>query len=300
MIKRTLYFGNEAYLSVKDAQLNISFPTKDKQPTKIPLEDIGVVIFDHFRLTYTQSLLVNLLDQNAAVIFCNEKHLPKGLILNLAGNHVQAERFRIQIDTSLPLKKNLWKQTIREKINNQAWLLNQANIPCENMLLWSKKVGSGDPENHEGRAAAYYWKHLFSDDLDDFLRGRDEDFPNNLLNYGYAILRAIVARSIVGTGLLPSLGIHHRNKYNAFCLADDLMEPYRPFVDQLVLQIMAEQEVSYELTKEQKQALLQIPVIDVFMEGQKRPLMIACQHTTSSLFECFSGNRRSIKYPSFE
>jgi CRISPR-associated protein Cas1 len=299
LIKRTLYFGNEAYLSVHDEQLVVQFPDKERKPAKIAIEDIGVVVLDYFRLTYSQAVMSKLLHNNAAIIICNDKHLPQGMLLNLDGNHVQSERFRIQIEASLPLKKGLWKQTIRTKIANQAYLLSMGDFPVENMLHWAAKVGSGDPENFEGRAAAHYWKHIFSEDFNAFVRGRDEDEPNGLLNYGYAILRAVVARSIVGSGMLPTLGIHHRNKYNAYCLADDLMEPYRPFVDQVVLQIVAEQSDFAEMNQENKKRLLQIPLLDVVIDGQKSPLMLATQQTTSSLFECFAGTRRTIKYPSF-
>lgn len=168
------------------------------------------------------------------------------------------------------------------------------------MLYWAGKVGSGDPENYEGRAAAYYWSQIFADFIPGFKRGRFEDAPNNLLNYGYAILRAVIARNLVGSGLLPTLGIHHRNKYNAYCLADDIMEPYRPFVDQLVRGLLKTHPDQEELNTELKQQLLQIPVIDVIIEGKKSPLMVASQQTTASLFHCFAGNVRKIKYPSFE
>jgi len=300
MIKRTLYFGNEAYLSTKDEQLVVNFPDKEKPSARVPIEDIGVVILDHYRLTYSQSMVTKLLHNNVALVTCNERHLPQGLMLNLEGNHVQTERFTAQIDASLPLKKNLWQQTVKAKILNQAWLLKQKGIEVENMKYWAGKVSSGDPENYEGRAAAYYWKHLFKENINDFTRGRFDAEPNNLLNYGYAILRAVIARNLVASGMLPTLGIHHRNKYNAYCLADDIMEPYRPFVDQLVLQILERKLDIYDLNKELKQQLLQIPVVDVVINEKSSPLMVASQQTTASLHQCFAGGVRKIKYPSFE
>ena len=300
MIKRTLYFGNEAYLSTSDEQLVISFPETGKAPTAVPVEDIGVLILDHYRLTYTQSLITKLLYNNVAVVTCNERHLPQGLMLNLEGNHVQTERFTAQIEASLPLKKNLWQQTVRAKILNQAWLLQAQGVEIANMKYWADKVGSGDAENLEGRAAAYYWKNLFNDHINDFTRGRFDAEPNNLLNYGYAILRAVIARNLVGSGMLPTLGIHHRNKYNAYCLADDIMEPYRPFVDNVVLDLIKERQDIYALNKEIKQALLQIPVVDVNINGKSSPLMVASQQTTASLYKCFAGATRKIKYPCFE
>jgi CRISPR-associated protein Cas1 len=300
MIKRTLYFGNEFNLSTKDEQLVVKHPGKEAPAVTVPIEDIGVVIFDHYRLTYTHSLISKLLANNTALVTCNEGHLPQGLMLNLEGNHVQTQRFTAQIEASLPLKKNLWRQTVQAKIANQAWLLEILGIPIENMRYWVSKVGSGDPENYEGRAAAYYWSNLFAEFIPNFKRGRFEDAPNNLLNYGYAILRAVIARNLVGSGLLPTLGIHHRNKYNAYCLADDIMEPYRPFVDQLVRKLLEKNLGSQELSSENKKQLLQIPVIDVNIEDKKSPLMVASQQTTASVFHCFAGNVRKIKYPSFE
>lgn len=300
MIKRTLYFGNEAYLSTKEAQLVIQFPDKEKPIAKVPLEDIGIMVLDHYRLTYTQGLMVQLLYHNVAVITCNEKRMPQGLLLNLEGNSTQTERFHEQINASIPLKKNLWQQTIKQKIKNQAFLLEQQGVDITKMKLWAKKVGSGDPDNYEGRAAAYYWKNIFLPDIDNFKRGRFEEEPNNFLNYGYAILRAIIARSLIASGLLPAFGIHHRNKYNAYCLADDIMEPYRPFVDRIVIQLLASHEDIYELTPAIKQELLKIPVVDVVLNEQKSPLMVAARQTTASVYECLAGISRQIKYPSFE
>ena len=223
--------------------------------------------------------------------------MPNGLLLSLCGNTTQNERFRTQIEASLPLKKQLWQQTIRQKINNQAKLLNtytNAKVGC--MYAWADKVRSGDPDNIEARAAAYYWENLFSD-IPNFVRGRDGAPPNNLLNYGYAILRAVVARSLVASGLLPTLGLHHHNKYNAYCLADDIMEPYRPYVDGLVLDIMSSTNDYTELTKEIKMKLLEIPVLDTMIGDKKYPLMIATQQTTASLYKCFSGEQRKMLYP---
>ncbi|HAG17231.1 MAG TPA: type II CRISPR-associated endonuclease Cas1 [Bacteroidales bacterium] len=297
MIKRTLYFGNDAYLHTSNKQLVITFADKQKEEVKIPIEDIGVVILDAFRLTISQTLISKLLENNVALITCDERHHPQGLMLNLVGNTLQQERFGDQINASLPLKKNLWQQTIKAKIHNQAILLAMNGIPIENMKYWESSVNSGDPENYEARAAAYYWKNLFKDFQDDFVRGRFEAEPNNLLNYGYAVLRAIVARSLVASGLLPTLGIHHHNRYNAYALADDIMEPYRPFVDKIVLEIIEKHPSIDELTPELKKELLQIPVLDIFIDGQSSPLLVGMQQTTASLASCFSGEVRKIKYP---
>ena len=308
MIKKTLCFSNPAYLSLKNSQLVIRLPEvescdnlsdsfKQQSERTIPIEDIGVVLLDNKRITITSSALEALIENNSAVITCDSKNMPIGLLLPLCGNTTQNERFRMQVDASLPLKKQLWQQTIRQKISNQAKILSiytNADVGC--MYAWADKVRSGDPDNLEARAAAYYWKNIFTD-ISDFVRGRDGEPPNNLLNYGYAILRAVVARSLVASGLLPTLGIHHHNRYNAYCLADDVMEPYRPYVDGLVLDIMCLTNDYSELTKDIKIRLLSIPVLDTTIGGKKSPLIIATQQTTASLYKCFSGEQRRMVYP---
>lgn len=305
MIKRTLYFGNPAYLRTQNEQLLIVLPengsglSEKDRSSSIPIEDIGVMVLDHQQITISQALIAKLLDNNVAFITCNQTHHPTGMLLNLEGNTLQAERFADQIQASLPLKKNLWAQTVEQKIKNQAAVMNLFGSGDVSLLQqMAKNVRSGDPENLEGRAAAHYWKYLFGEESK-FIRDRDGDSPNHLLNYGYAILRAITARSLVGSGLLPTLGIHHRNKYNAYCLADDIMEPYRPYVDQLVCNIIKKHHtVPEELNKELKAELLSIPVMDVRIDGEKSPLMVAMQRTTAGLNKCFAGEQNRMLYPS--
>lgn len=311
MIKKTLYFGNPAYLSLKNSQMLIRLPEVEKNeslPDKfkaeavrtIPIEDIGVVILDNSQITLTHGLMEKLLENNCALIICDGKRMPYGMMLPLSGNTTQTERYRYQIDASLPLKKQLWQQTVEAKINNQAHLLSSTTgAVVKNMQKWRMDVKSGDPDNYEARAAVYYWANLFPD-IEKFVRSREGEPPNNLLNYGYAVLRAVVARSLVASGLLPTLGIHHRNKYNAYCLADDIMEPYRPFVDKLVIDIMKSSSDIAEITKEHKGQLLNIPVLDVIINNKRSPLMIAVQQTTASLAQCFMGEVRKIKYPTFD
>ena len=296
MIKQTLYFGNPAYLSLKDRQLVIRLPDKDQSITR-PIEDIGVIVIDNKQITLTSGLIEALLGNNCALITCDSSHLPVGLMLPLCGNTTQSERFRHQLSASLPLKKQLWQQTISQKIANQAQVLKVCfGVEVGNMLSWSKNVKSGDSDNLEARAAAYYWRNMF-DDEDVFIRDREGEPPNNLLNYGYAILRAIVARGLVSSGLLPTLGIHHHNRYNAYCLADDIMEPYRPYVDELVVNIRKEFDDTDFLDKEIKNRLLSIPTIEVRINNHRRPLMVAVTETTASLYKCFSGELRKIAYP---
>ena len=304
MIKRTLYFGNPAYLSLRNSQLVINLPEANGMDDRtgnntIPIEDIGIVLLDHKQITITQGLLEALLSNNAAVITCDSSRMPVGLLLPLSGNTTQSERFQAQIDASLPLRKQLWQQTVQAKIGNQAYVLNTCrNAVVKNMLAWVDEVKSGDSDNLEARAAAYYWSNMFPD-VPGFRRGREGPPPNNLLNYGYAILRAVVARSLVASGLLPTLGIHHHNRYNAYCLADDIMEPYRPFVDKLVVELTDSGEDIQELTKSLKAKLLSIPVLDVIINDQRSPLMIAVGITTASLAKCYLGEVRKIVYPEF-
>lgn len=301
MIKKTLYFGNPAYLSLRLEQLVIKSqsPGKDAESDivrTIPVEDVGIVVLDNRQITVTQAVLEKLLENDCAVITCDNRHFPVGLLLPLSGNTIQNERFRSQIDASLPLCKQLWQQTVQAKIQNQAAVLRHSTgITHNNMQAWSQQVKSGDTSNMEARAAVYYWKSIFPD-KPDFLRGQFEDEPNGLFNYGYAILRAIIARALVMSGMLPTLGIHHHNRYNAYCLADDIMEPYRPYVDRLVLDIIS-QTGELSLSKEAKVKILSIPVLDVEIDGHTSPLMIAASTTTSSLAKCFAGEQRKIIYP---
>lgn len=307
MIKKTLYFGNPVYLSLRNGQLviklpeiikNNTLPEGFKQTSEVtkPIEDIGVVVLDHKQITITSGALEVLLENNCAVLTCDSKSMPVGLLLPLCGNTTQNERFRQQLDASLPLKKQLWQQTVKAKIENQAVVLSEcagAEIKC--MKVWANDVKSGDSDNLEARAAAYYWKNLFK--IEGFTRYREGIPPNNLLNYGYAILRAVVARGLVASGLLPTLGIHHHNRYNAYCLADDIMEPYRPYIDKLVYEIV-NSGVGYDvLTKDLKARLLAIPTLEVRISGRRSPLLVAVGQTTASLYKCFSGELRKISYP---
>lgn len=308
MIKRTLCFSNPAYLSLKNDQLVIKLPQVEKNEAlpesfkeqavhTVPIEDVGVVVLDNKQITITQGLMEALLENNCAVITCDKSHLPVGLMLPLCGNTTQNERFRCQLDASLPLKKQLWQQTVQAKIRNQATVLsNCRSVETGNMRKWITEVRSGDPDNLEGRAAAYYWKNMFPE-VDGFTRERDGVSPNNLLNYGYAILRAVIARALVASGMLPTLGIHHHNRYNAYCLADDIMEPYRPYVDELVLNYTDQNGYPDELGIDEKRVILGIPVMDVVIDGRRSPLMLAACQTAASLYRCFTGESRKISYP---
>lgn len=307
MIKRTLYFGNPAYLSLSNGQLIIRLPEVEKNDTlsesfkkeahaSIPVEDIGIMVLDHKQITITQALLDALLQNNTATIVCNSTHHPEGILLTLDGNTIQSERYRSQLDASEPLRKQMWAQTIMQKIKNQSAVLQFLNKKHHYLVPLYKNIKSGDADNCEATAAAYYWSTIFPH-IEGFTRGREGIPPNNYLNYGYTLLRATMARSIVGSGLLPTLGIHHRNRYNAFCLADDLMEPYRPYVDALVNKTILMNGLNSDIPKQVKTDLLQIPALDVMIDGEKSPLMNATYRTAVSVVKCFEGGQRKILYP---
>lgn len=311
MVKRTLYFGNPAYLSLRNAQLVLRLPEVEKNDTvsstfkkeaerTIPIEDIGVVILDNKQITITQGLIEALLENNCAIITCDSTRMPVGLMLPLSGNSVQNERFREQINISQPLRKQLWQQTVQMKITNQMTVLQKyrSQIEVGNMHAWIGNVKSDDVDNLEARAAAYYWKNIFPL-IPEFTRGREGVPPNNLLNYGYAILRAVVARALVGSGLLPTLGIHHHNRYNAYCLADDIMEPYRPYVDEIVIKIVDSGRNIENITQDIKTELLSLLIKEVQIGGKRSPLMVAVNTTAMSLYKCMAGLTRKIIYPVF-
>jgi CRISPR-associated protein Cas1 len=294
LIKRTLYFGNPCYLKTRNEQLVVEL-VESNELKEAPIEDIGIVILDHPQITLTQALLAKLMANNTVVMSCDSTHHPIGLLLPVEGHTLQSQKQKAQVEASQPLKKQLWQQTITAKIRNQAAVIERQSAPYGYLERLSREVKSGDSENAEGQAAAYYWKRVFPG-LPDFKRDRYGFPPNHLLNYGYAILRATVARSIVASGLLPSLGLHHRNQYNAFCLADDIMEPYRPYVDLTVCSLIRN-FIPAEIDRSTKQILLGIPAMDVIMDGQKSPLMNAVNRTTASLSKCYEGVSRKILYP---
>ena len=258
----------------------------------IPVEDIGFILLENQQISITLPLLNALADNNAAVIVCTDKMMPNAMLLNLDSNSVQGERYRDQINASEPLKKNLWKQTVEAKIRNQAALLDKLDKDGSQLKPYWQNVKSGDADNREGIAAKIYWDALFGDD---FMRYRSGVSPNEMLNYGYTVLRAAVTRSLMGSGLFPAFGIYHRNRYNAFPLADDIMEPYRPYVDEIVFDLYANGE--QELNKDVKAELLKFLYVDTVFDKVTRPLDLGLSVTTSSLAKCFSGDQKKILYP---
>ncbi len=297
MIKQTRYFGNPANLRIKNKQLSVEvFSETGTTLHSLPVEDLGIVILDNPQITISSAVIQALQNNNTLLITCDDKHMPQSLTFPLEGHSIQQERYDFQLAASEPLKKNMWMQTIIQKIKNQAAVLDSFLLESNYLVPLYKNVKSGDTDNCEATAAAYYWKTLFAH-IPDFTRKPEGIPPNKLLNYGYAILRATMARSIVSAGLLPTLGIFHRNRYNAFCLADDLMEPYRPYVDELVYKFVNQYGLVDELQTEHKRILLSIPAIDVVIEGERSPLMIATQRTANSLYKCYEGSLRKLIYP---
>ncbi len=312
MLKRTLYFSKPYYLHCRLEQLEVC--NKDGgDVSSIPIEDLAFVVLDHPQITFSQHLMHKLAGNNVAVVFCDERHLPSSMLFHLDTHQTQNEKFRAQVTASQPLKKQLWQQTVSRKIANQAAVLKKCYRPQKNggyynsgmevtvatepwipLKKMSKDVKSGDNTHREAKAARFYWSRLFGEG---FTRERFGAPPNPSLNYGYAIIRSAMARALCGSGLLPTLGIHHHNKYNAYCLADDLMEPYRPYVDLLTRKMMDENSDYHYLNKERKAKYLELLAADVRIGGKTRPMMVAMSETSASLAACFEEKRKQVKYP---
>jgi CRISP-associated protein Cas1 len=293
MSKRILSFSNPFHLSLKNGQLHIINKDTDDEITR-PIEDIGFVIIDHSQITFTTALMQALAESNIAVVFCDSKHHPSTMLLHLDTHHIQAERFRAQVSASEPLKKQLWQQTIKAKIRNQAKVLELAGERSIALANLANKVTSGDITNCEAQAARIYFKQLFGEL---FIREREGPPPNPSLNYGYTILRAAVARALVGSGLLVTLGIHHHNKYNSFALADDIIEPFRPFNDWLIYRQIRTIPDYHNLTKDRKNEFLQLLHSDSVLNGQTSPLGVAIENVAANLAKCFEGTAKKLQYP---
>ena len=291
MLYRSIYIGNPAYLKLKDKQLKVTDPETKEEKGSIPIEDIGLLMLDHYQITLSHQLIQELMKNNVILISCDERHLPLAGMLPFSGNTLFSERVKTQIEVSEPLKKQLWKQTVECKIQNQLKVLEQLGKYASPMYEYLKEVKSGDTTNMEGIAAQHYWKYLIDND---FLRDRFGDYPNPFFNFGYGVLLSIIARALVDTGLLLVLGIFHRNKYNPYCLASDIMEPYRPIADLLVMKWLQLHPEKQSLDKESKTFLLQIATQDVNIEKLVRPLIVGVKMTASSLLKCYTGEKRTF------
>ena len=291
MIKQTLFFSTPVCLSLKNYQIVISWKDCDDKITR-PLEDIGCVVLENQMISITLPLLNELVKNNVAVILCDNKMMPTSMLQNLDANTTQAESLKFQLAVTDPMKKQVWKQIIESKIKNQAAVLALAGKNKDILKPYYNNVKSGDSDNREGLAAKIYWNSLLGNS---FKREREGCSPNSLLNYGYSILRAAVARALLGSGLLPNLGIFHKSRYNAFPLADDVMEPYRPFVDEIVYRLY-ENGIT-ELNKESKSEIMRVLNCDVNIGKVKRPLQIALTMTTASLVKYYTGEIKKLSLP---
>lgn len=288
-------FSTPYHLRLKDNQMIVSTKECHDVYKSIPIEDIGIVVLEHLQSTITLPLLNALSENNVAFVLCNGNYMPSAMLMNLDSNKIQAENYRAQIEAGEPLKKNLWQQIVKAKIRNQAGLLNKLGKDGDKLRPYYCNVKSGDADNREGVAAKVYWRELFGEH---FVREREGAPPNNLLNYGYSILRAATARSLMGSGLFPAFGIFHRNRYNAFPLADDVMEVYRPYVDEVVYSLY--NAGSIQLNKETKMKLLNVLFSDTLFGSIKRPLSIALSFTTASFAKCFVKEQKVISCPIFK
>ena len=292
MIKQTLLFTNPASLSLKYGQLVITQKESEEVITR-PIEDIGFIVVANQMVSMTIPLLNYLAEYNVSVIFCDNKQMPKSMLMTLDGNKTLQESYRYQLDATVPVKKRLWKQIVESKIRNQAFLLDRVGMDGDVLKPYYMNVKSADSDNREGAAARVYWKFLFGNL---FKRERVGEQPNAMLNYGYSILRAAVARALVGSGLFPAFGIFHRNRYNAFPLADDIMEPYRVFVDEIVYRLYMDGAAD-ELGKYVKSELLKVLIADVKMGNMTKPLEVALSSTTASLLKVYKGEETKMVLP---
>ncbi len=294
MIKQTLFFSTPVRLSLKNCQLVVSWKDSDETVTR-PIEDLGCVVLENQMISITLPLLNELVKNNVAVILCDGKQMPTAMLQGLDANATQAESLKYQLAATEPMKKQAWKQIVESKIKNQAAVLSSVGKNGDALKPFYTNVKSGDADNREGLAAREYWKMLLGKG---FRRERNGMSPNDLLNYGYSILRAATARALLGSGLLPNLGLFHKSRYNAFPLADDVMEPYRSYVDQIVYSLHCEGDT--DLNKDSKSAILRLLSCDVKIGKVQRPLQIALTMTTASLVKYLAGETKKLSLPCYD
>ncbi len=292
MIKRIVEISNPARLTLKNQQMVVE--REGFETITVPIEDLGILILDHLQISHTQGLLTACSENNVAVLICDKKHLPSAIFLPLDGNSLHSKTIAQQIQITEPIRKRLWQAIIQAKIREQAKVLLNTIGDSHPLPALASRVKSGDPENIEAQAARIYWQKLFGDD---FRRNPDAADINSLLNYGYAIMRAAVARAIVSTGLHPSLGLHHHNQYNSFCLADDLLEPLRPAVDTKVYGLCKSIQGEPELTTDNKRALLEVLSRDCMINNQRLPIMTALHHYAASIRKAICGEDKKVEIP---
>ena len=292
MLKCTLVFSNPMNLSLKNQQIVIAYRDSPDEKVTVPIEDGGVVLLEHQHTNISLPLLNALVEGDVQVVICNAKGMPSAMFQGMNSNNLQGETLRNQIACGEVLKKQLWKQIVEAKIKNQAALLDNVGEDGNVLRPFYSNVKSGDTDNREGIAARIYFQHLFGDN---FVRNRDEPGVNALLNYGYTILRAATCRAIVTSGLLPAIGIFHHNRSNAYPLADDLMEPFRPFVDSVVYDLAMHSKT--ELTKDVKGELISVLYADTSFRNVKRPLSVGLSMTTASMAKCLAKEQGILNLP---
>jgi CRISPR-associated protein Cas1 len=296
MIKRTIEISREpAHLKVRQGQLVLS--RGGQTIGQVPCEDLGMVVVDHPQTTYSHAALAEVAATGAVLVVCGHDHLPVAALLPLADHTQVVWRLRDQLAVKRPLRKQLWRQLVVAKVRGQARNLLPGGAPRKKLFALAREVKSGDPTNIEAQAAKIYWSNWLDGTVSDasFRRDADGDGLNAFLNYGYAIARAALARAIVAAGLQPSIGLHHHNRSNAFCLADDLIEPFRPLVDDCVRELHA---AGYEsLTQEAKAQLLNLLVTPLELAGQTGPWMVMVHRLVASLVKCFAGETRRLEIP---
>jgi len=294
MIKKILEISqSKTRLSVRNSQLVVEGPEGERA---IPCEDVGLLVVDHPGTVYTHGVFTALVEAGAAVVLCGRDHLPGGMFLPVSGHSVQTQRWAEQLAAKEPVKKQMWRQLVQAKIRHQAKVLGYESETGKQLLEMAKEVRSGDAGNLESQASRKYWPAYLSGV--NFRRRRDGAAPNGMLNYGYTVVRSAIARALCGAGLLVSLGVHHRNKYNAFCLADDVLEPFRGYVDAAVLEIWEEKsEEEEEVTQEVKARLLSVLYQSVTIGGFTGPLMVGLHRTAASAVRCFTGEQKEMDLP---
>lgn len=302
MIKKIVEISQaRRHLAVRLGQLIIK--ENGTEISTIPCEDIGVLLVDHSGVTYAHSVFTELLRCGAAIVLCGGNHQPNGMLLPLESNTLQTERFAQQIQVKEPVKKKLWQQIIRAKIKHQANMVGRDSDVYKSLMALREQVRSGDPDNIEAQASRKFWPVYIQGigstgiSLADFRRDAEGRPPNNLLNYGYMVMRAAVARALCSAGLLPCLGIHHHNRYNAFCLADDVMEPFRGFVESKVKEVCETETAIDDLTQQIKAQLLEVLYREVTIGETSGPLMVGLHRTAASLQRCFAGEQKEIDLP---
>ena len=295
MIRKTVEFSTPGTrLSVSLRQLVVERP--DLPKATLPMEDLGVVIVDTTQATYSQAVFIELLEAGATLMVTGRDHLPVGMMLPLDAHHVQTERHRAQVEASQPVKKRSWQALVRSKISQQAHVLSRFDSDNADLHAIARRVKSGDPDNLEAQAAQRYWPRLFGKG---FRRDRSAEGVNALLNYGYAVIRAATARAVVAAGLIPSLGVYHHNRTNPFCLADDLFEPYRPYVDWRVKSLVIEARGGSPTLddRQTRAALLSLFNETVLVGGRRNPLLLALHASAASLCRALTGGDRTLALP---